>query len=76
MARALDVLKTIGRIIWLCSGIGLLVALAAHWLRLYRAADPQPLKPGDITYHPEPDTAGMSEADKAEALRLKLDGLR
>jgi len=76
MARAFDVLKTIGRIVWLCSGIGLLVALASHWLRLYRAADPQPYKPGDITYHPEPDTAGMSEADKAEALRLKLDGLR
>lgn len=74
MARALDILRTIGRIIWYVSGIGLLVALASHWLRLYRAADPQPLKPGDIIYHPEPDTAGMSEADKAEALRKKLRG--
>lgn len=74
MARALDVLKTAGRIIWLCSGIGLLVYVVSRWVRLYRAADPQPLKPSDITYHPEPDTAGKSEADKAEALRRKLGG--
>jgi hypothetical protein len=74
MARALDVLRTAGRIIWLCSGIGLLVYVATRWVRLYRAADPLPLKPGDITYHPEPDTAGKSEADKTEALRRKLGG--
>lgn len=74
MSRALDVLRTIGRIIWILSGIGILVSVAAYWLRLYRAADPQPIPPGDVTYTPEPNTAGMSEADKAEALRLKMKG--
>lgn len=74
MARALDVLRTAGRIVWLCSGIGLLVYVVKRWLWLHHAASQEPYTPGDITYHPEPDTAGMAEADKAEALRRKLGG--
>lgn len=77
MARALDVLRTAGRIVWLCSGIGLLVYVVKRWMWLHRAASQDPYNPGDITYHTEPDTAGKTEAEKAEALRQKyLDGMR
>lgn len=76
MARALDVLKKIGRVLWYLSGVGLLVLIVRRWVLMGSMGTPQPYKPADITYHPEPDTAGMSEADKAEALRRKLDGLR
>jgi hypothetical protein len=74
MARALDVLRTAGRIVWLCTGIGYLVYVVKRRLWMYRTASQEPYKPGDITYTPEPDTAGLSEADKAEALRRKLGG--
>jgi len=72
MSRVIDVLRTIGRILWILSGIGILVSVGAHWLRLYRTA--QPIPPDDVIYTPTPDPAGKTEADKAEALRRKLGG--
>jgi len=72
---ASDTLKTIGRIIWYVSGIGILVLVIRRWVLMYRGA-PTPIDPGSVDYKPTPTPAGQMEAEKAEALRLKIEGMR
>lgn len=72
---ASDTLKTIGRIIWYLTGIGILVLVVRRWILMYQRA-PTPIDPGTVTYKPTPTPAGQTEAEKAEALRIKIEAMR